>query len=200
MRLPSGDSMQVHYSPSKMFAAHVQIASDVESHESWVDLKSSPVVYEKTVRLAIVPASPSVLNVVNGAWNVTVSPGGYRDADGNSRKRIDVTVAPLAAAFTGRVAPHGLIGQSLHDRIVIQGKLDEYVPDAVGEYTTSAQGDGAIEGGPFSTEFKFSRYATAAADPRDVALLQGQKTALPASQKVLAAAQGDVAQADAQAM
>ena len=48
---------------------------------------------------------------------------------------------PLAA----RVAPHGLLGQEF-DGLHIDGKRDDYVPDAEGIFTTSAQAEGAIEG------------------------------------------------------
>merc|ERR1712039_181784 len=81
-----------------------------------------------------------------GAWNVTCTPGTYRVADGSTRARIDINVLPLKAAVANPVAPHGLIGQSLHDSVAIKGKIDQYLPNAAGEFTTSAQGEGAIEG------------------------------------------------------
>ena len=67
------------------------------------------------------------------------------------------------------------------DGLHIEGRKDDYVPDAKGVFTTSAQGEGAIEGAvgdyvvgtsdPFSTIFKFGRFDASVAPPRDTSKL-----------------------------
>merc|ERR1712113_309180 len=111
-----------------------------------------------------------VLSVEDSAWNITITPGSYRLVTGILKRRVDVSIFPLPAAATNPVAPHGIIGQSLHDKFAVHGKVDDYIPNTLGEFTTSAQGEGAIEGeidnyeivgDPFSTSFKFSRFDSA---------------------------------------
>eukprot|EP00316_Scyphosphaera_apsteinii_P011309 CAMPEP_0119338046 /NCGR_PEP_ID=MMETSP1333-20130426/95236_1 /TAXON_ID=418940 /ORGANISM="Scyphosphaera apsteinii, Strain RCC1455" /LENGTH=762 /DNA_ID=CAMNT_0007349231 /DNA_START=68 /DNA_END=2356 /DNA_ORIENTATION=- len=186
MRLPSGRILNVLYSPDTPFIARVQMIADEQApDELWLDQKSSPRAdFEDAVHLAIVKAAPVALNVQDGAWNITICPGLYRLADGSADNRVDVSIVPKHAAFLSRVAAHGIIGQSLHDPVAIQGKIDTYTPDANGEYTTSAQGEGAIEGnvrdyeisgGSFGTAFHFDRFDASAAVPRDVSLLSGKR-------------------------
>ena len=84
----------------------------------------------------------------------------------------------LTDPLVALVAPHGLLGQGF-DGLHIDGKMDNYVPDERGVFTTYAQGEGAIEGSvedyivdrPFSTDFKFGRFDAATALPRDVSHL-----------------------------
>merc|ERR1712113_270499 len=131
-----------------------------------------------------------VLCVEDSAWNITITPGSYRLATGILKRRVDVSIFPLPAAATNPTAPHGLIGQSLHDTFAVNGKVDNYVPNTHGEFTTSAQGEGAIEGeiddyeivgDPFSTSFKFSRFEAAAHAPYKAASLSAQNSGKPLS-------------------
>jgi len=94
---------------------------------------------------------------------------------------LEVTVKPLADADNAKVAPHGLIGQAFDGADVsFIGKTDEYKGT---EITTSAMGEGAIEGvaddyevlGKFDTAFKFSRWGLSTAQPRDSSQLTGDK-------------------------
>lgn len=88
----------------------------------------------------------------------------------------------------GRIAPHGIIGQSFDgSMIAVSGKQDKY--NDLPEFTTTAQAEGALEGkhtdyimtAPFATDFKYSRFdAKSPVAPRDVSKLTGAKTAAKA--------------------
>merc|ERR1712113_1181277 len=106
-------------------------------------------------------------SVTDGAWNITATPGSFHLDDGRIGRRVDVRVAALAAARKSPSKPHGFIGQSLHDTFPIHGKRDDYVSNSAGEFWTTAQGEGALEGvladyeisgGPYGTSFRFSRF------------------------------------------
>ena len=93
---------------------------------------------------------------------------------------VDVKVSQRAES---KVAPHGLIGQTFDgDGMGVIGNTDNYNSN---EVTTSAMGEGAIEGdaadyvmaSKFATEFKFSRFGLTEAKPRDVSKLTGKKMA-----------------------
>jgi hypothetical protein len=93
---------------------------------------------------------------------------------------LNVEARPLFDTDDAKVAPHGLIAQSYDgdDKAVI-GKLDRY---NLREVTTSAMGEGAIEGvaaqyamaDKFDTHFAFSRYGKISAPPRNVSALSGK--------------------------
>ena len=81
------------------------------------------------------------------------------------------------------MAPHGLVGQTYDgDDMGVIGKIDNYNSN---EVTTSAMGEGAIEGdaadyvmaSKFATDFKFSRFGLKEAKPRDASKLKGKKVA-----------------------
>ena len=91
----------------------------------------------------------------------------------------------MGRSTVGRIAPHGIIGQSFDgNKLTVSGKLDKY-GDAP-SFTTSAQAEGAIEGvytdyivpSPFSTDFRYARFdAQAPIMPRNISLLAGFKMA-----------------------
>jgi len=96
---------------------------------------------------------------------------------------LDTSMEPLKAIeVPGRIAPHGVIGQSYDGSgQAVEGNIDEY-PDA-SLFVTYAQAEGAIEGSysdyalasPFSTDFKYSRFdAAAPVAPRNVSRLTGK--------------------------
>eukprot|EP00326_Haptolina_ericina_P032632 CAMPEP_0181252516 /NCGR_PEP_ID=MMETSP1096-20121128/47512_1 /TAXON_ID=156174 ORGANISM="Chrysochromulina ericina, Strain CCMP281" /NCGR_SAMPLE_ID=MMETSP1096 /ASSEMBLY_ACC=CAM_ASM_000453 /LENGTH=281 /DNA_ID=CAMNT_0023350291 /DNA_START=295 /DNA_END=1140 /DNA_ORIENTATION=+ len=94
---------------------------------------------------------------------------------------LNIQLAPLFDANHARVAPHGLIGQSYDgDSIAVIGQVDRY---NLAEVTTSAMGEGAIEGvaaqyemaDTFATSFAFSRFRKTSAPPRNVSELTGIK-------------------------
>merc|ERR1712087_397088 len=94
-------------------------------------------------QVALVKAFPVVLNVAaDSKWNITAYPGTHMLAKGRKEEHINVEVVPMKEAPISRVAPHGLIGQSYLDHFSIGGKLDQYMPDANGEFSTSAQAEG----------------------------------------------------------
>lgn len=92
---------------------------------------------------------------------------------------LNFQVNPLYDADHDAVAPHGLIGQSWDgDGMAVDGAQDDYTTT---EVTTKAMAEGAIEGtaadyemdDKFSTDFKYSRFNSVAAKPRDVSKLTG---------------------------
>jgi hypothetical protein len=100
---------------------------------------------------------------------------------------INVQIEPLFDADHAKVAPHGLIGQSWDgDDVAVHGQTDDY---SHGEVTTTAMGEGAIEGvaeqyempSGFATDFAFSRFGSTSASPRNVSALSGIKVKRSAS-------------------
>ena len=123
-------------------------------------------------------------------WTVTLASkfksgivGGATCADGKCF--IEASVALRVAENKLKVAPHGLIGQTYDgDQTGVIGKTDDY-KTRNNVVTTSAMGEGAIEGvaadyemaSKFATAFKFSRFGLEEAKPRDASKLGGEKVA-----------------------
>jgi hypothetical protein len=146
-------------------------------------------------------ARPVELVVTTPDWRAISKPGVFRAAaDGARMARIDVGIVALADPLEAAVAPHGLLGQGF-DGLRIDGKTDDYVPDAHGVFVTTAQGEGAIEGtiadyevsGPFATEFRFGRLGKARAPPRDVTKLNAP---VGATRRSMKGASADTEEAD----
>jgi len=124
------------------------------------------------------------LTVTNGKWEVKAWSKRFPNPAANPGKALlNVAMSPTYDADHDVVAPHGLIGQSYDgDDIAVDGATDDYTAH---EVTTSAMAEGAIEGkaeeykmdGPFSINFKYSRFDATAAKPRDVSKLTGKKKA-----------------------
>jgi len=197
MRLPSTNLLNVHYTPSIPYTANVLIEQEEEAKELWLDFHSKPQAdFENVVHMAIVKTSRIqefrqefgyALKMIDSAWNISITAGSCKTISDKLMPFVNVKISPMPAAFSNPVAAHGLIGQSLHDPFAIQGKIDQYVPNAAGEVVTSAQGEGAIEGTmedyeivgePFNGSFKFSRFGAKTGSPRNVALLSGKKIAI----------------------
>ena len=116
------------------------------------------------------PEAVFALIAANTHWRYTVTPGTFRLAADSSRlKRIDVAVAALTDPLLQKVSPHGLLGQTYDGQTMGKGKTDSYQADKDGVFTTTAQGEGAIQGtitdyivrpqaDAFSTVFVFSRF------------------------------------------
>jgi len=115
-------------------------------------------------------------------WNVTfgISPiyGAVNRVDAaEPPSKIDIGLAIKAPEHTLAVAPHGLLGQSYDmDGLAVNGRKDDY---RGAEFTTAAQGEGAIEGvyteyemvEPFGVDFKYSRWGKQKAAPRNISRL-----------------------------
>lgn len=105
----------------------------------------------------------------------------YRVLDGDAE-----AMKMHGSSTVGRIAPHGIIGQSFDgSQVMVSGKHDNYGNGP--EFTTSAQAEGAIEGNykdyivssPFSTTFKYNRFdTTQPIAARNVSLLSGDKAPL----------------------
>mmetsp|Transcript_43830 Transcript_43830/g.141370 ORF Transcript_43830/g.141370 Transcript_43830/m.141370 type:complete len:720 (-) Transcript_43830:136-2295(-) len=139
------------------------------------------------------------LHVRTGGWAIDAAARLIWQTATPGKKQVDLSFAPLRDplapnAATGKVvAPHGLIGQSFDgDAIAVDGKKDHYrelwwrqSSFKSNEITTEAQAEGAIEGSGddyklddvFGTDFKYARFNAAAAAPRNVSELSGQKRA-----------------------
>ena len=144
------------------------------------------------VRLERIHTREVRLKVSNGKFEVVAKSRMYPYADQNQRKkRIDFTIASIGEEDH---AAHGLVGQTFDkDDVAIDGALDDYTGtlvsgnDRIGHrvVTTQAMGEGAIEGvpeeyeidrsAPFSTNFKFSRFDSLVAAPRNTKALTGKK-------------------------
>ena len=91
----------------------------------------------------------------------------YNRIDG-PRHRLDIQISQRVSDDRFEVFPHGLIGQSFdRDSKPRRGKVDHYPPRSAGvEFTTSAMGEGAIDGladqyemsSPYDIEFAYSRF------------------------------------------
>ena len=94
-------------------------------------------------------------------------------------------VEKFGRSTLGRIAPHGLVGQSFDgSKTSLSGKLDSY--GGAREVWTSAQAEGAIEGvhtdyamrSAFATSYRFGRFdAIEPIAPRNISTLSGVKAA-----------------------
>lgn len=131
-----------------------------------------------------------VMRVAGWETNVTRKPV-YNRLSG-PEWRFDLSIRPLNGTgfegrhgnASGRVAPHGIIGQTWDDdSIAVDGAQDDYEHSGV-EVWTKSMAEGGIEGqaseyelkNKFAHEFKYARHdATAYTPPRDVSHLTGTK-------------------------
>jgi len=119
------------------------------------------------------------LVVTTGLWQISIWNKPYPNAAANPGKALlNINIEPLYDADNDVVAPHGLIGQSWDgDGLPTHGLLDDY---SEAEVTTSAMGEGAIEGTAvdyqmkhgLATDFKFSRFDAVKAAHRDTTNLK----------------------------
>jgi len=153
-----------------------------------------------TVRLVRKHQREASLVFRNADFEVQVASRFLGRSEQNARrKRLDVSLIPLKDPNTAKVAPHGLIGQTFDgDDYAIDGALDDYSTDVV---VTKAMGEGAIEGlaadyeishlDPFSDDFRFSRFDSVAAPPRDTSKLSGVRRKVVGRERAVAGAEGD---------
>jgi hypothetical protein len=116
-------------------------------------------------------------------WTIMIKSIFYPLRHKNSDKqRLDFHLKPKMHTL-GKVAPHGLIGQTFDfDGLAVDGARDNYKGKVV---MTRAMGEGALEGtaedyqisstNPYSPTFKFSRWNLLEAPPRDISKLTGSK-------------------------
>ncbi|KAL1530902.1 hypothetical protein AB1Y20_001793 [Prymnesium parvum] len=123
-----------------------------------------------------------VLQINTGCWLVEAASKLFPNSPQNPGKALlNVQINSLYDADHDKVAPHGLIGQSYDgDDLDFDGAIDDYRGK---EVTTRAMAEGAIEGSAsdyrmpskFATAFKYSRFDSIAAAPRNTSLLTGVK-------------------------
>jgi len=144
-----------------------------------------------------VDLSKKALTVTTERWRISAKKSAYpfpRLQLNKNKVLLDIEVVPLYDADADVVGPHGIFGQAYDgDLIAVDGKID----DARGsETTTKAQAEGAIEGtyldyiiegSPFGTKFKYSRFDLTSAPHRDVSKLTGTKKKLAARHSIGAA-------------
>jgi len=143
----------------------------------------------------------SALTVSSGLWRTNVWNRPFPNAGANPGKMLlNIHIEPLYDPEKDTVAPHGLIGQSYDgDGQAVNGATDDY---GSREVTTQAMAEGALEGTAsdyqmaqkFAVDFRFSRFDSLAAKPRDVSKLTGSKPLRKAGEPVsmLAGAAADV--------
>ena len=125
----------------------------------------------------------STLTIEADEWLVKVIGMPVYDRIDGPRHRLDVTISRRVGEYEMAAPPHGLVGQSFdgewHPGRVgsypRQGKLDMYPPrKVVGEFTTQAMAEGAIDGvardyemaSNFETAFKYSSFGALTKDPK----------------------------------
>lgn len=185
LRAHSGALIQLAYEASKSAVAnhvlvHVNRAGRA-AEKIKVTADEPKVIEGVSIRLA-----DKTLTVDTGKWRMTAAVHSFPFGQLNEHQvLLDVSAEPKYAVEDDIVAPHGLLGQSFDgDDIAVDGAKDKLV-EGHNESTTSAQGEGAIEGtihdyrvaDEFSIDFKFSRFDATTAKPRDVTKLTGVKRA-----------------------
>jgi hypothetical protein len=204
----SGKMVRVTYLADAPSRAELAIV-DAEAGEMAAEVKVATLekdsaakrVDELSVLLVRKHAREATLTVANREFEVSASSRYLLWAQRNGhRKRLDIAIKPLKEVATLDVAPHGLIGQTLDgDGVAIDGALDDYSTKVV---VTKAMGEGAIEGaavdyeirdvdGPFSPNFKFSRFWATTAAPRDTSALTGSRRVVKKGQMQAAGILGD---------
>merc|ERR1712118_390383 len=154
------------------------------SHGSGSFVVENLVVSIREKRFGLIGSHGSVLTINTGRWLIEATSKAFPNPLKNPGKALlDVQINALYDADHDVVAPHGLVGQSWDgDNVAVAGAQDDYHG---GEVTTKAMAEGAIEGvaadyemgGPFETDFKYSRFDAVAAKPRDISALKGHRSA-----------------------
>jgi hypothetical protein len=176
-------AVHIEYASKKPLTAQVSIGKD--SNEILTTQRMS-------VDNVLVSLDNRTLKVETPDWVILarskVNPGIIgANSCATGRCFLSVSVRPQFDERTTAAAPHGLLGQSYDgDGVGIQGAIDNYNSKA-DEFTTSANGEGAIEGkaadykmfGKFETNFAFSRFGKKSALPRNISTLTGKKVQNP---------------------
>merc|ERR1711920_50995 len=203
----SGKLVRVTYlaeAPSRA-DLHITVEEDIVTAEVKVAIlepdSAAKQVDDVSVLLVRKHAREASLTVANGEFEVDAVSRYLAWAQRNGhKKRLDIAIKPLKELVTLQVAPHGLIGQTFDgDSVAIDGAVDDYSTEVV---VTKAMGEGAIEGaaddyeirtedGPFSPNFKFSRFWAVAAAPRNTSALTGTRHVVKKTQTQSAGILGD---------
>ena len=174
----SGRIVNVEYDASRAVFLNVQLDG------------AEPTRYQAPVSLSLgnvtIVLKDRKMTIATSEWAVTASSkvknGIIRgDSCATGKCFLNIEIKPLADVGHGNVPPHGLIGQAIDGGDVsVVGATDKYTGP---EYTTSAMGEGAIEGTAsdyemehkFSSTFKYARWGLEMAKPRNVSALTGVK-------------------------
>jgi len=177
VRTNSGKTIRISYWASKIG----------DNHAGWANatVDSEPVFVlgphqDRRIDNVYLRMDYASLHVHDDEFEIIVQPKPFRlerNVVGMTH-RLDLAIKPRVAEAAFTVPPHGIIGQGWDgDNKAIDGERDEF-PES-GEFTTYAMAKGAIEGTPndykvatpFATDFKYSRFGAASAEPRNAAKL-----------------------------
>jgi hypothetical protein len=181
IRTYSNDTVTVSYTAAVHGQERYAIVSVVGAEATDNKLHVDAAMPFKLSNLAVTLVGRKLI-VETDKWQMAASADPFPFAIFNKGKVLmNIEVTPKYDADKDVVAPHGIFGQAYDDdEMAVNGAVDSPTGN---EWTTKAQGEGAIEGSiaeykladGFSTDFKYSRFDAVRAPHRDVSKLTGPK-------------------------
>ena len=181
IRTYSNDTVTVSYTAAVHGQERYAIVSVVGAEAMDNKLHVDAAMPFKLSNLAVTLVGRKLI-VETDKWQMAASADPFPFAILNKGKVLmNIEVTPKYDADKDVVAPHGIFGQAYDDdEMAVNGAVDSPTGN---EWTTKAQGEGAIEGSiaeykladGFSTDFKYSRFDAVRAPHRDVSKLTGPK-------------------------
>jgi len=181
IRTYSNDTVTVSYTAAVHGQERYAIVSVVGAEATDNKLHVDAAMPFKLSNLAVTLVGRKLI-VETDKWQMAASADPFPFAILNKGKVLmNIEVTPKYDADKDVVAPHGIFGQAYDDdEMAVNGAVDSPTGS---EWTTKAQGEGAIEGSiaeykladGFSTDFKYSRFDAVRAPHRDVSKLTGPK-------------------------
>jgi hypothetical protein len=181
IRTYSNDTVTVSYTAAVHGQERYAIVSVVGAEATDNKLHVDAAMPFKLSNLAVTLVGRKLI-VETDKWQMAASADPFPFAIFNKGKVLmNIEVTPKYDADKDVVAPHGIFGQAYDDdEMAVNGAVDSPTGS---EWTTKAQGEGAIEGSiaeykladGFSTDFKYSRFDAVRAPHRDVSKLTGPK-------------------------
>lgn len=181
IRTYSNDTVTVSYTAAVHGQERYAIVSVVGAEATDNKLHVDAAMPFKLSNLAVTLVGRKLI-VETDKWQMAASADPFPFAILNKGKVLmNIEVTPKYDADKDVVAPHGIFGQAYDDdEMAVNGAIDSPTGS---EWTTKAQGEGAIEGSiaeykladGFSTDFKYSRFDAVRAPHRDVSKLTGPK-------------------------
>jgi len=173
VKTSKGSELHVLYAASQAMVARINVVGKEYT------LSAGPEPFKMDD--VVVTLKDRTIQVATPMWTIQATSRVNPQVLSGQRTFLSVSVSPHFDADHALVAPHGLLGQAYDgDTVKVQGATDSY---ARNETTTSAMGEGAIEGvakdyeitgDKFATAFAFSRFGKTSAAPRDATKLTGR--------------------------